>query len=225
MQRIRPATIAALSVGRRNEELWCDSLTNGLWQDPGSHKDRTVLAPQWTDRSSMCVFVCVCVCVCVCACFFPFVYPVKCGWACLLCCVTVKHTQATPGGPAVVHCWGLTATNRWVMMSSFEFQWENFTTALRWCHSFIIKERVSSAQMQSLWPTIKGSVCGVIFDVNGSRWVRFLESGGRSKTCRVLFVKPKDGPHVPRVSTGFKGPRHQWFLTQQELSNKTRRTV
>lgn len=56
--KMSPVTIAALSVGRRyGEFLWCDSLTNSVWQDPGSHKDLTV--PHAKDQSRVCVCLCV----------------------------------------------------------------------------------------------------------------------------------------------------------------------
>lgn len=171
MQRIRPATIAALSVGRRNEELWCDSLTNGLWQDPGSHKDRTVLAPQWTDQDSMCVSLCVLVLF-----FPPFVYPVKCGWACLL---TVKHTRSTPGG-STVEPQTSTAEDRWRPIVKAWCLCLSFSESSSRLHEdgvILSSSKREFHQRKSLRPTIKGSARWVIFEANGSRRVRSWERG------------------------------------------------
>lgn len=50
---------------RRNGELWCDSLTNNPWQDPGCHKDRSVALYLWSNEQIRAVCVCPSVCVCV----------------------------------------------------------------------------------------------------------------------------------------------------------------
>ncbi len=104
-RRMRPATIAVLSVGRRDEELWCDSLTNGFWQNPWSHKGRTVALhmyrKQWTHQSS--VIVCVCVCVCK---IFSFIKPVTWNRACLLYCVTIRQSSHLVAQLRNFCCWG-----------------------------------------------------------------------------------------------------------------------
>lgn len=135
-EKMRPATIAMLSMGRCNEELlWCDRLANSVWQDPGNHKGRTVaLYSYWSKQiraAGMCAWECMHFC--------PFIYPVA---------TQLSYIMAHSHLVSSLHLYMclLRIVLLWLLRHDEALQWEVDSCEKTF---FIIKEWVSSSQMHS----------------------------------------------------------------------------
>lgn len=142
-RKMRLATIIQCYLWRGGG-LWCDSLTNSLWQDPRSHKDCTVALYLCCDEQIRDV------CVCVRACGPLIIHWSVTEHTCLT--VLQSVTQTTPGCSTVtsIYCWGL-FTDCIISMCVCVVG-GNYSACIlqeRSCHPFIFKDRVCSSRMQS----------------------------------------------------------------------------
>lgn len=101
----------AKKMGNRTEKVRCDSFTNSLWQDPGSHKGCTVPLYLYHNEQIRAVRYCCNLCVFVCVHAEMHLMPFIIKWSVSgdACTVLLQpDSQSAPGSRTATnsHCWG-----------------------------------------------------------------------------------------------------------------------